>query len=87
MDLPIGKVAILLGAGLSMLSLFFSDSPFFFLNSKSHSGVNAEIMIFGLEKKNEEGSGEWVLFLGFSKQELKFHVDFKSISTLQTHGT
>ena len=30
MDLPIGKVAVLLGAGLSMLSLFFSDSPFFF---------------------------------------------------------
>ena len=49
---------------------FLSFSPtlhFFFLNSKSHSGVNAEIMIFGLEKKNEEGSGEWVLFLGFSK--------------------
>ena len=29
MDLPIGKVAILLGVGLSQISLFFSDSPFF----------------------------------------------------------
>ena len=44
-------------------------------------------MIFGLEKNNEEGSGEWVLFLGFSKQELEFHMDFKSTSALQAHGT
>ena len=40
--------------------------PLFIFNSKSRSGAGSEIVIFGLEKK-EEGSREWVLFLAFSE--------------------
>ena len=47
--------------------LSFSPTLHFFFKILRATRVNAEIMIFGLEKKNEEGSGEWVLFLGFSK--------------------
>ena len=54
------------------LSLFFSDSPFFFFfNSKSHSDASAnEIVIFELEKKKEEGRRK---FFGFLKQELEIY--------------
>ena len=83
--LPIGKVAVLLGTGLSLLSLFFSDSPFFFLffffiNSKSPSDASAKIMIFELKKKKEEGSREWGLwFFRARTQDLKldFHLEIE----------
>ena len=83
--LPIGKVAVLLGTVLSLLSLFFSDSPFFylfffFINSKSPSDASAKIMIFELKKKKEEGSREWGLwFFRARTQDLKldFHLEIE----------
>ena len=82
--LLIGKVAVLLGTGLSLLSLFFSDSPFFFsfffINSKSPSDASAKIMIFELKKKKEEGSREWGLwFFRARTQDLKldFHLEIE----------
>ena len=83
--LPIRKVAVLLGTGLSLLSLFFSDSPFFFsfffINSKSPSDASAEIVLFELKKKKkEEGSREWGLwFFRARTQDLKldFHLEIE----------
>ena len=58
-------------SGESGLSLFFSDSPSFFFNSKSHSDASAnEIVIFELEKNKEEGRRK---FFGFLKQELEIY--------------
>ena len=49
MGLSIGKVAVLLGAGMSLVSLFFSDSHFSFSFLFFYFWVR--------EKKKEEGSG------------------------------
>ena len=59
-------------------SSFFS--LFFFINSKSPSDANAEIVIFELKKKKEEGSREWGLwFFRARTQDLKldFHLEIE----------